>query len=168
VAEPPPHAPVDLIRLADEVGGVCVRVRVLGRTAPGVLPSHDYLDVEFVIESGFLAGQVKDIVTRFDLAQWSEGLDELAQGRAVSWRDDWRSVALRITPEPLSGGVTVTVADYLSSDIEVRIPMELPDKWLDEQRRLLDDVQLRLPSDVIEEPSQVYRWRTGRPPSTSH
>jgi hypothetical protein len=167
VAQHPLRDPLDLIRLVDEVGGARVVVRVLGRTAPGVLPSHDHLDVEFVIESGFLVGQVKDVVTRSDLSQWSEGLDQLAQGRPFAWRDDWRSVALHITPEPQSGGVTVSVTDYLSSDVEVRIPMELPQTWVDEQRRLLDEVELRIPSDVVEEPSLVYRWRTGPPPSSS-
>ncbi|MER7106957.1 DUF5959 family protein [Streptomyces sp. NPDC000229] len=34
------------------------RVRVLGRRMPGVLPLHDLLDAEVLIESGFLGGRL--------------------------------------------------------------------------------------------------------------
>ncbi|WP_234380575.1 DUF5959 family protein [Streptomyces sp. NRRL F-5122] len=45
---------MDLIRLVDGESGL--EVKVLGRTMPGVLTLHDYLDAEIVVTSGFAQG----------------------------------------------------------------------------------------------------------------
>lgn len=85
---------MDLIHLSDGVNSF--RVRVLGRRMPGVLPLHDLLDTEVLIESGFVSGRLKLTLFPADLDGWAQALDMLAAGHDVCWIDDDRSPEIRV------------------------------------------------------------------------
>ncbi|MGW9596330.1 DUF5959 family protein [Streptomyces chartreusis] len=124
---------MDLIHLSD--GENSFRVRVLGRRMPGVLPRHDLLDAEVLIESGFVRG-------RLDLSVFPDDLDVLATGRDVCWINNDRSPEIRLqalneeheTP-------AVHVEDVARSCISVILPLSLEDGWIDDQRKLLQQVR---------------------------
>ena len=91
---------VDLIRLVDGESGL--EVKVLGRTMPGVLTLHDYLDAEIVVTSGFAQGRLNVCLAPDDLDNWSQVLQELAAGRNAVWMDDGRNPEIRFEPDLLA------------------------------------------------------------------
>ncbi|WP_130336281.1 DUF5959 family protein [Streptomyces sp. BK022] len=149
---------LDLIHLSD--GDNSFRVRVLGRRMPGVLPLHDLLDTEVLIESGFVTGRLDLGLSPDDLDSWSHALDMLAAGGDVRWIDDNRSPEIRIqalneeheTP-------AVHVDDVARSSISVFLPLCLEDGWIDDQRKLLQLVRREWPSEVLQTSPGTYVWR---------
>ena len=129
--------PLDLVRLVDPTAGLVVRV--LGTRA-----GSDDLDV--VVEVvGAVRASWPDVVSRADLAEWETGLDELEQGRPVSWRDGGSGVALRLTPWPAGDRVDVRVWDEASTGIEVGVPVRPAPGWVDEHRSLAARVRAAHP-----------------------
>ncbi|MEW1550472.1 DUF5959 family protein [Streptomyces tsukubensis] len=149
---------MDLIRLSD--GDNSFRVRVLGRRMPGVLPLHDRLDAEVLIESGFVSGRLDLGLFPDDLDGWARALDVLASGGDVCWIDNNRSPEIRVqalneeheTP-------AVHVEDVARSSISVFLPLCLEDGWIDEQRNLLQLVRREWPSEVLQTSPGAYEWR---------
>ncbi|MEV0735691.1 DUF5959 family protein [Streptomyces sp. NPDC050549] len=149
---------MELIHLSD--GDNSFRVRVLGRRMPGVLPLHDLLDAEVVIESGFVNGRLDMSLFPHDLDGWSHALDALVTGRDVCWMGDDRSPAIRLqslneehkTP-------AVHVEDVARSSISVFLPLALEDGWIDDQRKLLQMVRREWPSEVLRTSPGAYEWR---------
>lgn len=80
---------MELIHLSD--GDNSFRIHVRGRHMPGVLPLHDLLDTEVVIDSGFVSGRLHLTLRPDDLDAWSGALDVLATGGDASWMDDRRA-----------------------------------------------------------------------------
>ncbi|MGW0925826.1 DUF5959 family protein [Streptomyces sp. NPDC002755] len=149
---------MDLIHLSD--GDSSFRVRVLGRRMPGVLPLHDLLDAEVLIESGFVSGRLDLSLLPNDLDDWSSALDVLATGGDVCWMDGDRSPEIRIqalneeheTP-------AVHVEDVVRSSISVFLPLRLEEMWIDDQRKLLQLVRREWPSEVLRTSPGAYEWR---------
>ncbi|MFC9757084.1 DUF5959 family protein [Streptomyces sp. NPDC056921] len=149
---------MDLIRLSD--GDNSFRVRVLGRRMPGVLPLHDRLDAEVLIESGFVNGRLDLSLLPSDLDNWSSALGVLATGGDVCWRDDDRSPEIRVQAlNEKHETPAVHVEDVARSSISVFLPLCLEEGWIDDQRKLLQLVRREWPSEVLETSPGAYEWR---------
>ncbi|MFF4540072.1 DUF5959 family protein [Streptomyces aureus] len=148
---------MELIRLAD--GENSLGVRVLGRTMPGVLTLHDYLDAEIVVTSGFARGHLEVCLTPDDLDSWSRILGELAAGRDAVWMDDGRTPLIRFEPSREGRVTTFVVEDLAASGTSVRVPVRLADGWADEHHERLRRVRAAWPEEVVETSPGVYVWR---------
>ncbi|MFI9363770.1 DUF5959 family protein [Kitasatospora sp. NPDC053057] len=142
-------------------GGRSVRVRVLGRHAPGSPPGHDWLDCEITVTADSVRGQFVTLVTERQLGQWQDALERLALGCAVRWLDQEHGPELRIEPGR-PGGVWVTVCDAEQSGVTLRVALSPAADWLDEQRTLLKLARDAYPSEVAEVAPGVHTWR-GQP-----
>ncbi|WP_240925158.1 DUF5959 family protein [Streptomyces sp. 196(2019)] len=149
---------MDLIHLSD--GDNSFRVRVPGRRMPGVLPLHDLLNAEVLIESGFVSGRLDLGLFPDDLAGWSRALDVLAAGGDVCWIDDDRSPEIRVQAlNKQHETPAVHVEDVARSSISVFVPLCLEDGWIDDQRNLLQLAQREWPSEVLQTSPGAYEWR---------
>ncbi|MGW1541757.1 DUF5959 family protein [Streptomyces sp. NPDC002309] len=148
---------VDLVRLTDGESGL--EVRVLGRSMPGVLPWHDFLDAEIVVTSGFARGRLDVCLAPEDLDSWSQAVDALAAGRDVVWMDDGRNAEIRLEPSRENGVVVVVVADSAASRTSVRVPVRLADGWADDHHERLRRVRAVWPQEVAETSPGAYEWR---------
>ncbi|MGW8776566.1 DUF5959 family protein [Streptomyces sp. NPDC055796] len=75
-------------------------------------------------------------VTPDDLDDWEKALEDLAEGRFVSWLNSGRTVQFKI--KPLSPGVIgVSVHDGPSSQVTVSVPLFPGTGWIDDQRARL-------------------------------
>ncbi|MFJ9444355.1 DUF5959 family protein [Kitasatospora sp. NPDC101235] len=148
---------------AGRSGGRNVRVRVLGRHAPGSLLGHDWLDCEITVTADSVCGQFVTLVTDRHLRQWETALDRLGRGSAVRWLDEEHGPELRIEPGR-PGGLWVTVSDAEESGVTLRVVLSPAPGWLDEQRALLELVRHTYPSEVVELSPGVHSWR-GEPAS---
>ncbi|GAA1552323.1 DUF5959 family protein [Actinomadura kijaniata] len=149
---------MELINLSDGDNGF--RVRVLGRRSPGVPSLHDVLDAEVLVTSGFVSGRLAMSLWPADLESWSRALDLLAAGRDACWRDDDHSPEIRIRPHDEEHGTPVVhVEDPGASCVRVVLPLDLPEGWIDAQRRLLAQVREKWPSEVLRSSPGVYEWR---------
>ncbi|MFL3866642.1 DUF5959 family protein [Streptomyces griseobrunneus] len=149
---------MDLIHLSD--GDNSFRVRVLGRRMPGVLPLHDLLNAEVLIESGFVSGRLDLGLFPDDLAGWSRALDVSAAGGDVCWIDDDRSPEIRVQAlNKQHETPAVHVEDVARSSISVFVPLCLEDGRIDDQRNLLQLAQREWPSEVLQTSPGAYEWR---------
>ncbi|MED7951543.1 DUF5959 family protein [Streptomyces sp. BE303] len=151
---------VDLIRLADRpgLGGQSVSVRVTGRSAPGALLGHDWLDCEIVITTEVVHGCLPVVLTPDDVEDWERKLDELAGGRSASWPDSGRGPELTVQPTR-NGGMWVSVGDPESSGVVVKLPLAPAAGWVEEQRALLARVSGVFPRETVETSPGVFVWR---------
>ncbi|MET8517411.1 DUF5959 family protein [Streptomyces sp. NPDC005077] len=149
---------MDLIHLSDGVNSF--RVRVLGRRMPGVLPLHDLLDTEVLIESGFVSGRLKLTLFPADLDGWAQALDMLAAGHDVCWIDDDRSPEIRVQAlDEEQETLAVQVEDITGSGSSVFLPVCLEEGWIDDQRKLLQRVRREWPREVQQTSPGAYEWR---------
>ncbi|MFJ4184857.1 DUF5959 family protein [Kitasatospora sp. NPDC089509] len=139
-------------------GGRSVRVRVLGRHAPGSLLGHDWLDCEITVTADSVRGQFVTLVTERQLRNWQDALERLALGFAVRWLDEEHGPELRIEPGR-PGGLWVTVSDAEESGVTLRVVLSPAADWLDQQRTLLKLVRDAYPSEVVEIAPGVHAWR---------
>lgn len=144
------HAPVDLIRLADEENRVVVQVT--GRTTD-VLPWDGCLDIDIVVASEFAKGNLTEVcLLPEDLDDWAEALELLAEGRPVHWMDDGRNPEIRITPKgpyishgEVLNAIEVVVRDTTVSLTSVCVLVRLPADWVDAHRVQLAQVRAAWP-----------------------
>lgn len=127
---------------------------------PGVLPLHDLLDAEVLIESGFVNGHLALSLFPEDLASWSEALDTLAAGDDVCWTDDDRSPEIQMQAlNDEHGTAAVRIEDATGSGVSVFLPLCLEEGWISDQRRLLEQVRREWPSEVLQTSPGAYEWR---------
>lgn len=130
--------PGELIHLTDPPGtsGHVVSLRVLEPPSPG----RDFLDCEFVVETGTVKGSFPVYVASDDLDDWAEALEALEGNRFVSWLNSGRTVQFKI--EPVSPGViAVSVHDGPSSQVTVSVLLFPATGWIEDQRARLDEVR---------------------------
>ncbi|MFF2383415.1 DUF5959 family protein [Streptomyces sp. NPDC058108] len=147
---------VDLIRLADGESGL--EVRVLGRTMPGVLTLHDYLDAEIVVTSGFAQGRLDVSLAQDDLDSGAQVLGELAAVLGAVWMDDGRSPEIRFEPSGQDGVAVFVVRDPAASGTSVRVPVRLAGGRVDEHHERLHGVRAAWLQEVVETSLGAYEW----------
>jgi hypothetical protein len=147
----------DLIRLTDEESSFVVRV--LGRTMPGVLTLHDFLDAEIVVTSSFAQGRLEVCLAPVDLDGWSDALGEVTAGRDAVWMDDGRNPEIRLESSDQDGVVVVAVGDVAASGASVCVPIRLADGWVDDHYERLRRVRANWPQEVLQTSPGAYEWR---------
>lgn len=148
---------VDLICLIDSDSSV--RVRVLGRTRPGDTPYNDYLDAELVIMSAFAGGRLGLCLSPQALDDWSTALDELANGRGISWTATGDTeVRIEIDRYFSTTRPIVTVDDSGESGVLVRVVLDPGDGWVDELREQFGRFRLAWPNEVVTTPWSRSYW----------
>ncbi|WP_444961770.1 DUF5959 family protein [Nocardiopsis sp. M1B1] len=126
--------PLPLLRIADRWQSVSVRV--LGTP---VTPSGGrHHEAEIVVESDFVSGRVGLVVSPGDLDAWERCLNALAAEERAEWPSGGRTAWLDIVPDD---PVEVTVRDSPSTQVSVRLPIDVPEGWLEENRALLAHVR---------------------------
>ncbi|WUD70942.1 DUF5959 family protein [Streptomyces sp. NBC_00510] len=127
--------PLELFRFDDE--GQSVSVRMEGGP-PSVMGDNRYRRAEIVVESDFVSGRVRLVLSLEDLDEWRRCLDALACGDGVEWPPDERTAWLDIVPDD---PMEVTVHDAPSTQVAVRVPIGLAEDWLEANRLRLDRVR---------------------------
>jgi hypothetical protein len=148
---------MDLIRLSDEGSGL--RVQVLGRHMPGVLPWHDFLDAEIVVTSGFAQGRLDVCLAPDDLDSWSQVLSTLVTGRDAAWMDDGRNPEIRFELSGHNSAAVIVVEDMTGSGTSVRVPVSLAEGWAHDHHERLQQVRSAWPQEVVETSPGAYEWR---------
>ncbi len=97
-----------------------------------------YYSAEIVMQSGFLNGRVGLQVSVEDLSDWGRCLDALEAEEGIEWPTGGRSAWLEVVPED---PVEVTVQDSPSTQIAVRVPIDVTDTWLNENRLRLERIR---------------------------
>ncbi|MEU6548734.1 DUF5959 family protein [Streptomyces sp. NPDC046915] len=128
--------PMDLVVLADDEGN-SVRVHVFGRE-----PSWPQgLAAEIVVETPFVTGRTHLILSGHKLRSWAESLDKLDAGEAAAWMkwDRGPSISIQLTGD--RDCPEVVVDDESFSMVTVRVPVVLPDGWIEDHRARLRSLQ---------------------------
>ncbi|MFE3370938.1 DUF5959 family protein [Streptomyces sp. NPDC059173] len=123
--------PVELIRLDDGVQSVSVRV---------LSHEQDYYDAEIVIESDFVNATVRTGFDADDIRAWGSLLDAVEEDDhdgdddsvfAGDWPQEGRTAYLTfVADDPY----VVEVWDAPSTQICVRVPLDLKGDWITEAR----------------------------------
>ena len=129
---------LELFRFADAVQSVTVEVRC---DAPWTDGEERYYPAEIVVQSDFVNGRVRLVVSPADLDEWERCLDALEAEEGAVWPTGDRSAWMDIVPDD---PVEVTVHDSPSTQIAVRVPVDVADDWLEENRILLERVRTAL------------------------
>ncbi|KUN13306.1 hypothetical protein AQI96_12345 [Streptomyces canus] len=133
--------PLDLIFLDD--GAQSVAVRLLSPT-----PQYDYYDAEIVIRSDFVNATVRTGFNADDLDDWAALLEAVEESDAeadetddvftANWPVEGRTACLTFIAED---PYVVEVHDAPSTQISVRVPIDLKAEWLAGARERLVTVR---------------------------
>ncbi|MFG2280341.1 DUF5959 family protein [Streptomyces asoensis] len=151
---------IDLIHLADRPGTSrhSVSVRVLGRSQPGNLFGHDFLECEIVMVAESLSATFPVTLLPEDLEDWEDTLPTLESGRSAMWLASGRTPSLTFKPEG-HDRMSVSAHDEPSSGVRVTVPLfALPTGWAGKQRDLLTQVHEVYPREVVETSPGAYEW----------
>ncbi|MFC9845988.1 DUF5959 family protein [Streptomyces sp. NPDC060223] len=155
---------VNLICLADRPGtsGHSVAVRVLGRSQPGILFGHDFLDCEIVFVAESLSATFSVTLLPEDLEDSEDALATLESQRFATWLTSGRTPSLEFKPDG-HRRMSVSVHDGPATGVTVTIPLHvLPTGWAGEQWALLTRVRDVYPREVVETSPGAYVWRRTR------
>lgn len=128
----------ELFRFADPSQSVTVEVRC---GEPLLMGEAQYYAAEIVVESGFVSGRVGLQVSLEDLDEWERCLDALQAEEGAEWPAGGRSAWLDVVPDD---PVEVTVHDSPSTQIAVRVPIDVGSEWLQENRLRLTGVRMAI------------------------
>ncbi|MFE5894735.1 DUF5959 family protein [Streptomyces sp. NPDC056462] len=88
-----------------------------------------YYAAEIVVESGFVSGRVVLQVSLDDLDEWGRCLDALQAEEGAERTTGGRSAWVEVLPDD---PMEVTVHDLPSTQIAVRVPIDVGSEWLQE------------------------------------
>lgn len=125
----------ELFRCADEGQSVTVEITC---GAPVAVGEEEFHPAAIVLESAFVRGRVDLYVSHGDLDDWGRCLDALAADEGAQWPDGDRSAWMEVLPED---PVEVTVHDAPSTQVAVRLPVDVGCGWLEDNRRRLRRVR---------------------------
>ncbi|RKS08533.1 hypothetical protein DFP74_4243 [Nocardiopsis sp. Huas11] len=123
---------LELFRFEDPGQSIAVEVQC-GEPLDGADGRH--FDACVVVRSGFVHGRVGLVVSPEDLDDWERCLDALQAGERAEWPRGERTAWVEVVPEE---PVDVTVRDAPSTQIAVRMPIDDPSDWVQENRLRLD------------------------------
>jgi hypothetical protein len=126
---------LELFRFADEGQSVTVEVRCNAPLREGEMR---YYPAEIVLQSDFVNGRVGLAVSPEDLDEWERCLDALEAEEGAEWPAGDRSAWVDVVPDD---PVEVTVHDSPSTQIAVRVPVDVAPDWLEESRLRLQRVR---------------------------
>ncbi|RSS96849.1 hypothetical protein EF919_03940 [Streptomyces sp. WAC02707] len=126
----------ELSRFADPAQSVAVEVRCGAPVA--TVDQERYYSAEIVVKSGFVSGRVGLQVSHEDLDEWERCLDALQAEEGAEWPAGDRSAWVDVVPDD---PVEVTVHDSPSTQIAVRVPIDVAAEWLEENRLRLARVR---------------------------
>ena len=147
---------LEFIRLGEEAQ--YLSVIVLGRHTPGVLPLHDILRAEIVIETGIGTLRLKTSIAPPDIDAWASAIDSLAKDEPVSWLGS-RCPEIEIGAGDGSGFWHATVSDPAQSGVIVQIPITIDEA---DSRDRLTALRRAYPCEVVSTSPTSYEWRTAR------
>jgi hypothetical protein len=149
---------MDLINLSDSSNSV--RLCLLGRHRPGILPEHDLIVAEVIVDSNFISGRCRVHFFLSELQQWSSALNSLENGQNTEWLDMGNGPTIRIEcARSDNEDSTIFIEDTSDSSATAIIPMALHPGWVQEQRRLLAEVVKTWPMEVVETSPGSYEWK---------
>lgn len=119
---------LELFRFADQGQSVAVVVRC---EEPRVVSDEAFYDAAIVLESDFIRGRVRLVLSRADLDEWERCLGELEAGEGIEWPGRDRTAWVDVIPDD---PVRVTVRDAPSTGGEVCVPVDVAEGWLEENR----------------------------------
>ncbi|MFF4542613.1 DUF5959 family protein [Streptomyces aureus] len=90
------------------------------------------------MQSGFVSGRVALAVSHEDLDEWERCLDALEAEEGAEWPAGGRSAWVDVVPDDPA---EVTVHDSPSTQIAVRVPIDVASDWLKENRLRLERVR---------------------------
>ncbi|MCH0537971.1 hypothetical protein I3F58_00025 [Streptomyces sp. MUM 203J] len=122
---------ITLISFNDHIQSLEVH---LSLEASYAMQSERYHSAEIELKSDFVSGRVSLQISLRDLDDWERCLTSLNADEGIEWPAGGRSAWLAVTPDD---PVEVTVHDSPSTQISVRIPIDVDDDWLDDSRRRL-------------------------------
>jgi hypothetical protein len=106
--------------------------------APWTEGEERYHPAQIVLQSDFVNGRVLLVVSPADLDEWELCLDALEAEEEAVWPAGVRSAWMDIVPDD---PFEVTVHDSPSTQIAVRVPVDVAEDWLEENRMLLERVR---------------------------
>jgi len=118
----------ELFRFADPWQSVSVEVELRDPLTSG---RERYFTAHIVLESDFVRGRIGLLLASRDMDDWERCLDALRAGERATWPSGDRVAWLEVVPED---PVEVTVRDSPSTQILVRVPIDVTDDWLEENR----------------------------------
>ncbi|PCG82319.1 hypothetical protein CIB93_30570 [Streptomyces sp. WZ.A104] len=125
----------ELFRFADTTQSVAVEVSC---GAPLTVDEKRYYPAEIVVTSDFVSGRVGLQVSLEDLDEWERCLDALQSEQGAEWPAGGRSAWVDVVPDD---PVEVSVHDSPSTQVSVRVPVDVTPAWLEDNRRRLDHVR---------------------------
>lgn len=134
--------PMNLVLLSDEEGNsVCVRV--LGPypkdpEAPG-LPAM--LKAELILDTTFVSGREELALWASRLGEWERVLAKLEAGEDAGWMTVGSGLSLSIELQGKRDCPEVVVEEVTTSMVTVRVPMDLPEDWIPDHRRRLNELR---------------------------
>jgi hypothetical protein len=140
---------LELVRFTDRMQSVTVEVTC---EVPVLMRGERFYAAEAVPESGFVNGRVGLMVSRGDPDDRGKRLDALTEGEAVEWPTGDRSAWLEVVP---GDPAEVTVQDSPSTQITVRVPLDIATGRLKENRLRLDRVRAAVGHGSLEEPAAM-------------
>jgi hypothetical protein len=109
---------LELFRFADAGQSVTVEVRC---GAPWTVREERYYPAEIVVQSNFVNGRVRLVVSSADLDEWERCLDTLEAEEGTVWPAGDRSAWIIVPDDPFE----VTVHDSPSTQIAVLVPVDV-------------------------------------------
>ncbi|GHE54128.1 DUF5959 family protein [Streptomyces capitiformicae] len=149
---------MNLINLSDSSNSV--RLHLLGRQTPGILPTHDLMVAEVIVGTNFISGSCRVYFFLSNLEQWSSALNSLENGQDAEWLDTGNGPTIRIEcARSNDDDSIIAIEDTSDSSAKAFIPMAVHPGWVQEQRRLLEKVVRTWPIEVMETSPGSYKWK---------
>ncbi|MYZ35752.1 MULTISPECIES: DUF5959 family protein [unclassified Streptomyces] len=150
---------MDLINLSD--GNNSVRLHLLGRHRPGILPEHDLMDAEIIVDSDFISGRFLVHFFLSDLKPWSLALHSLENGQNAEWLDMGNGPTIRIECAGSDDDDSIVfIEDTSGSGTTAIIPIALDPGWVQAQREHLNEAVKTWPMEVVKTSPGSYEWKS--------
>ncbi|WP_434594796.1 DUF5959 family protein [Streptomyces sp. A5-4] len=131
-------ASMDLVLLEDEEGNR-VSISVLGEypKSPDESELPAMIRALVVLETPFVSGREELALWKSRLEEWARVLDRLEAGEDAGWMTDGGGLSLSIRLSGERDCPEVVLEEVTTSMVTVRVPIALPDGWIEDHRQRL-------------------------------